>query len=91
MPVVYPHLTVSVSSLGYFSSIGSSSKPSHPSLPFSLRAHQIQEYFNNKRGRKRKFLKPQQGKARYEEHMKQRKVVVRAKFVVGYWDFIPME
>ena len=41
VPVVYPHLTVSVSSLGYFSSIGSSSKPSHPSFPFSLKAHQI--------------------------------------------------
>ena len=36
LPVVYPCGTVSVSSLGYFSSVGSTSKPSHPSLPLSL-------------------------------------------------------
>ena len=36
MTVVYPRGKVSVSSLGYFSSVGSSSKPSHPSLPFSI-------------------------------------------------------
>ena len=33
---VNPRGTVSVSSLGYFLSVGSSSKPSHPSLPLSL-------------------------------------------------------
>ena len=32
---VYPCGTVSVSSLGYLSSVGSSSKPSHTSLPLS--------------------------------------------------------
>ena len=32
VPVVYPCVTVSVSSLGYFSSVDSSSKPSHTSL-----------------------------------------------------------
>ena len=58
---VYPR----VSSMGYFSSFGSSSKPSHPSLPVSVVARYIQEYFRNKkRGRKRKFIKPQQDKAR---------------------------
>ena len=36
VPFVYPRGTVSVSSLGSFSSVGSSSKPSHPSLPLSL-------------------------------------------------------
>ena len=36
MPVVYPHGTDSVSSLGSFSSVGSSSKTSHPSFPLSL-------------------------------------------------------
>ena len=36
VPVVYPHGTVSVSSLGYFLSVGSSSKPSYPSLPVPL-------------------------------------------------------
>ena len=60
VPFVYPRGTVSVSSLGSFSSVGSSSKPSHPSLPLSLGAHNIQEYFKRKRGRKRKFIKPQQ-------------------------------
>ena len=36
MPVVYLRGKVSVSLLGYFSPIGSSSKPSNPSLPLSL-------------------------------------------------------
>ena len=45
LPVVYPCGTVSVSSLGYFSSVGFSSKPSHPYLPVSLGARHIQEYF----------------------------------------------
>ena len=34
--VVYSCWTVSVSSLGYFPSVGYSSKPSHPSLPVFL-------------------------------------------------------
>ena len=59
VPFVYPRGTVSVSSLGYFSFVGSSSKPSHPSLPLSLGAHNIQEYFKRKMGRKQKFIKPQ--------------------------------
>ena len=85
VPVVYPCGTVSVSSLGYFLSVGSSSKPSHPPLPLSLGARHIQEYFNNKRGRKQKIIKPQQEKARHEERMKRVKVVFRAKLIVGYW------
>ena len=36
VPFVYPRGTVSVSSIGSFSFVGSSSKPSHPSLPLSL-------------------------------------------------------
>ena len=36
---IYPCGTVIVSSLGYFSSNGSSSKLSHPYLPFSLSEH----------------------------------------------------
>ena len=48
VPVVYPRGTVSVSSLDYFSSFGSSSKPSRPSLPVSIGACHIQDYFNNK-------------------------------------------
>ena len=70
VPFVYPCGTVSVSSLGYFSSVGSSSKPSHPSLPVLIRAHHIQEYFKKKRERKRKVIKPQQEKAMNEERMK---------------------
>ena len=76
VPVVYPNWTDIVSSLGYFSSVGSSSKPSHTSLPVSIRANHIQEYFMNKRGRKRKFVKPHQDKARHEERMKRNKVIV---------------
>ena len=58
--VVYPRGTVSISSLGYFPSVDSSSKPSHASLPIYLGARNIQEYFKNKRGRKRKSINPQQ-------------------------------
>ena len=50
MPVFYPRGTVSVLSLDYFSSVGSSSKPSHPYLPLSLGVHRIQEYFKKNRG-----------------------------------------
>ena len=87
---VYPCGAVSVSSLGYFSSVGSSSKASHPSLPLSLGACHIQEYFKKKRGRKRKFIQTHQDKAGHEERMQQGKVIVRAKLVVGYWELIPM-
>ena len=60
VPIVYPRGMVVVSSLGSFLSVGSSSKPSYPFLPVSLGARHIQEYFNNKRGGRRKFIKPQQ-------------------------------
>ena len=58
LPLVYPCGTVFFSSLGYFSSVGSSSKPSHPSLPLSLGARHSQEYFKNKRVGKRNLIKP---------------------------------
>ena len=38
VPFVYTRGKVGVSSLGSFSSVGSSSKPSHPSFPLSLGA-----------------------------------------------------
>ena len=50
MTVVSPCGTVIVSSLGYFSYVGSSFKISHPSLSLSLGVHHIQEYFKKKRG-----------------------------------------
>ena len=59
---LYPRGTVSASSLDSFSSVCSSSKPSHPSLPLSLEARHIQEYFEKKRGIKIKFINPQQEK-----------------------------
>ena len=52
MHIVYPRGTVIFSSIGYFLSIGSSSKYSHRHLPLSLGVHRIQEYFKKKRGRK---------------------------------------
>ena len=67
MPVVYPCETVSVSSLGSLSSVGSSYKPSSPSLFIYLRARHIQEYFKNKRGRKQKTINTHQDKARGAE------------------------
>ena len=42
--------SVSVSSLDYFSSVGSSSKPSHSSSPSSLGDLHINEYFKKRRG-----------------------------------------
>ena len=58
MPVVYPCEMVSVSSLGYFLSVSTSYKPSHPSIPLSIRARHIQENLNNKRVRNQIFIKP---------------------------------
>ena len=64
MPVVYSHGTVSVSSLGCFSIFGSSSKPSHPSFPLSLRARYIQEYFKkNSRRKKNNYITAGEGQA----------------------------
>ena len=54
MPVLYPCGTVSVSSLGSFSSVGSSSEPSRPSFYLSLMARHIQDCFKKNRGRKLK-------------------------------------
>ena len=76
VPVVYTCGMVSVSYIGSFSPVGSSSKPFHPYLHVSLGSHHIQNYFNNKRGRKRKFIKPQQDKASHEDQMKQSEVIV---------------
>ena len=86
MPIVYSDGNVTVSSLGSFLSLGSSYKPSHPSLPLSLLFHCIQEYLKKKRGRKRKYTKLQEEKARHEEQRKKMRVTVREKLVVGYWE-----
>ena len=64
VPVVYPCGTVSISSLGSFSSVGSSSKLYHPYLILSLVARNIQDYSKKKEGEERKTVKPQQEKAR---------------------------
>ena len=58
VPVVYSCGTVSLSSLGSFSYVGSSSKSSHPSFTVSLLSFHIQEYFKNNRERKIKFIQP---------------------------------
>ena len=51
VPVVYACGAVSISSLGSFSYVGSSSKPSYPYFPVSIVARHIQYYFNDKRGK----------------------------------------
>ena len=84
MLVVYPRGTVRVSSLGYFSSVGSSSKTSHLSLPLSIVERYIQEYFNSKRGINRKYINPKQEKARRKKRSNQMRVTVQAKLVVGF-------
>ena len=61
-------------------------------MPVSFGERHIQEYFKKKkRGRKRKFIKPQQEKARTEEQIKRGKVIVRENLAVGYWELILME
>ena len=65
MKVVYSRGMVIVSPLGYFSSVGSYSKLSCPSLPLYLRARYIQEYLNKKSRSKEKTINPHQGKARH--------------------------
>ena len=52
VPVVYPCWMVRISSIGYFLSVGYSSKNSNLSLSLSLGSRHIQEYFKKKRGRK---------------------------------------
>ena len=91
MLVVYPRGTVSVSLLGSFSSVGSSSKSSHPSLPISLLACRVEDYFSKKRGRKQKSIRSQENKSRVEERRKKMRVTVRTRLVFGFGDLIPME
>ena len=86
MPGVYTCGMVIVLSLSYSSSVGSSSKPSHPYLPVSLVARHIQEYFRNNSGRKRKSIQLQDKKARHEVRMNQSNLIVQEKLVVGYWE-----
>ena len=76
VPVVYPRGTVSVSSLGYFSSVGSFSKPSRSSLPLSIRVHHIKGGFKNKNMRRKKNINSQQERTRCEERRKQMRVAV---------------
>ena len=91
MPVVYPHGTVSVSSLSSFSYAGSSYKPACLSITLSLVVHLIQDYFKKERGRKRKYITPQEEKSRREQKMKKMRVTIRANLVIGYWGLVPMK
>ena len=85
MPIFYPCGTVSFSSLGYFLSIVSTPEPSHYFLLLSLGVHHIQEYFNKKRDRNQKYIKPQEEKAWHEEQRNKTWKAVESKLVVGYW------
>ena len=60
MNVVYPCGMFSFSSLGSFLSVVSYYKTSHPAIPLYLGLQHMQEYFNNKRGRKQKYIKTQE-------------------------------
>ena len=84
MPVVYPRGTLSFSSLSSYFSVGSSYKPSHPSLPIFIVVHHIQEYSNKKRGKKLKYINQQEEKVGNEDQIKQMRVKFQAKLVVGY-------
>ena len=85
MPVVPPRRKIIVSSICSFLSVGSSSKPYHPSLHIFIGARHIKKYFKKKRVRNRKFINPQEDKAINEERRKQMIVTVRDKLVVGFW------
>ena len=91
MSVVYPLGEVSVSSLDYFSFLGSSSNPSCNSISIYLRACHTKEYFNKKRERKRKFIKPQEERARHEERRNHMRVTVSEKLVVVFGELITID
>ena len=82
IPVVCPRGKVSVSSLGYFSYVGYSSKPSRPFLPLFIGALHIQDYFKNNRVSNPKCINTQEEKARREEKRKQIRVTLQVKLVV---------
>ena len=58
--IIYMRVLFGVLLLGYFFSIGPSSKNSYPSLPYSLGARQINYFFKRNMGGKQKFIQPQQ-------------------------------
>ena len=60
-------------------------------LCLSLSDHATFKIISRIRGIGKKTIQPQQEKTRHEERTKQRNVIVRAKLVAGYWDFINME
>ena len=62
-----------------------------PFLYLFIGVHHIQEYPEKKRGRKQKYINPQEEKARREQQMKTISVTVQAKLVVGYWYLVPIE
>ena len=76
IPAVYPCGMIIVSSLGSFLYVGSSYKPYHPSLNLYIRVHHIQEYFKKKRGRKKKYIKPQEDNVRRDQQMKKMRVTI---------------
>ena len=92
MTVVYTHGTVSVSSLGSFSSVFFfNSKSSKSYLPLPIGSIHIEEYSKKKRGGGLKSINPKEEKSRREEGRKQMRVTVQAKLVVGFGGLIPME
>ena len=76
MSVVSPCGLVSVSSLGSFLTVSSSSKRSNYSLPISPRARHIKDYFKKKIGSKQRSIKTQEEKAGREEKRNQMIVTV---------------
>ena len=74
VPNVYTCGKGSISSLGSYLSVFSSSKPS---FTLSLGACHIQEYFKKNWRRKRKFIKSHQEKARQEDEIKKNNVILQ--------------
>ena len=83
---VFPHGTISVSSLGSFLPVGSSYLLINLLiLPYvSLSEHSIFKSISRRRGREKKIIKPHQDKVRREKQRKKIRVKVQVKLVVGF-------
>ena len=76
IPAIYLCGKSSVSSLSSFLSVGSSYKPSHPSLTLFIRVNHIQGCFNKKRRKNKKYIKRQEDNVRRDQQMKKTRVKI---------------
>ena len=91
MSIFYPCVSVNVSSLGYYLSVGSYSKTFHYYFPPPIWAWNIQDYFKKKIWRKQKFIYPNKDKGRREERRKKTRLTEQNKLIFGFWESIYLD